>query len=129
MSFILLGNSQHYFYINWKLPSSQSSYPSGRPAVVVVAAGFGHPGYYTIAYDDDSEMKMLVCFTPSGHGVLYHSNGNVRFMANKKGGHIAESSGRIEKRWKWPPGGVKLIVPISFQVRCLLVQTCSDLFI
>lgn len=56
----------------------QFSYPSGQPAVVASAAGFGRPGFYTIIYDDDPGMRMLGVFTPSGRGVCYHTNGVVR---------------------------------------------------
>jgi len=55
-----------------------ASYPSGRPAVVYSAAGFGRPGYYLIAYEDTVDGKMLACFTPSGKGVCYGEKGNVR---------------------------------------------------
>lgn len=54
------------------------SYPSGRPAMMYSAAGFGRPGYYTIVYEDGIDSKMLACFTPSGRGVCYHANGIVR---------------------------------------------------
>ena len=84
--------------------------------MVASAAGFGHSGFYTVAYDDDFDMRMLACFTPSGRGVCYHANGYIRFLATNKGGHIADRSGRIERRWKWSPGGVKIITPVSFQV-------------
>lgn len=73
-------------------------------------------GFYTVAYDDDPDSKMLACFTPSGCGVCYHSSGNVRFLAHRKGGRLAESNGRLERKWKWPPGGVKITVPVAFQV-------------
>ncbi|KAK7102791.1 uncharacterized protein [Littorina saxatilis] len=99
-------------------------YPSGRPAVVATAAGFGRTGFYTVAYDDDFDMRMLACFTPSGHGVCYHSNGTIRFLATSKGGHLAERSGSIQRRWKWPPGGVKILTPVSFQLNSYLAFRC-----
>jgi hypothetical protein len=87
--------------------------------VVVCAAGFGRPGFYTVAYDDDIDNKMLACFTPSGRGVCYYNNGNIRFLASTKGGHLAERDGSIERRWKWSPGGVKITTPVGFQVSLL----------
>ncbi|XP_076447540.1 uncharacterized protein LOC143284598 isoform X2 [Babylonia areolata] len=99
-------------------------YPSGRPAVIASAAGFGRSGFYTVAYEDDLDMKMLACFTPSGHGVCYHGNGNIRFVANSKGGHLAEWNGTIERRWKWSPGGVKITTPVGFQLNSNLAFRC-----
>ncbi|KAK7484126.1 hypothetical protein BaRGS_00024615 [Batillaria attramentaria] len=101
-----------------------SYYPSGRPAVVASAAGFGRAGFYTIVYDDDIDMKMLAIFTPTGHGVCYHGNGNVRFLASSKGGHVAAASGTIERRWKWPHGGVKITTPVGFQLNPHLSFRC-----
>lgn len=101
-----------------------SYYPSGRPAVVASAAGFGRLGFYTVVYDDDIDMKMLAIFTPTGHGVCYHHNGHVRFLATSKGGHIATNNGTIERRWKWPPGGVKITTPVGFQLNPHLSFRC-----
>ncbi|XP_005107667.1 uncharacterized protein LOC101861687 isoform X2 [Aplysia californica] len=99
-------------------------YPSGRPAVVASAAGFGRPGYYTIVYDDDPDMRMLATFTPSGRGVCYHMNGNIRFLSTHKGGHIANREGRIIRHWKWPQAQVKLTSPVSFQMNQHLGFRC-----
>ncbi|KAL8576950.1 hypothetical protein ACOMHN_024226 [Nucella lapillus] len=107
-----------------QLMLTDPSYPSGRPAVIASAAGFGRTGFYTIAYDDGLDMKMLACFTPSGHGVCYHSNGNIRFLASSKGGHVAERNGSIDRRWKWSPGGVKITTPVGFQLNPNLCFRC-----
>ncbi len=56
------------------------SYPSGRVAIVTSSCGVGRPGYYTIAYDDTPEQRMLAAFTPSGRGCCYHENGNRCFI-------------------------------------------------
>ena len=50
-------------------------------AIISSAAGFGCPGYYLLAYDDDQEMRMMACFTPSGKGCVYHNNGIIRYLS------------------------------------------------
>ncbi|XP_041349988.1 uncharacterized protein LOC121369160 isoform X2 [Gigantopelta aegis] len=99
-------------------------YPSGRVAIISSAAGFGRPGYYLLAYDDDQEMRMLACFTPSGKGCVYHNNGIIRFLATHKGGHVADEEGSITQRWKWPYGNIKITNPVSFQINSSLVFRC-----
>ncbi|GFO23230.1 glutamate-rich protein 6, partial [Plakobranchus ocellatus] len=99
-------------------------YPSGRTAVVAAAAGFGRPGFYTIVYDDDPDMRMLATFTPSGRGVCYHMNGNVRFLSTLKGGHLANKNGRVIRQWKWPQAQVKLTTPVQFQMNQNLGFRC-----
>ncbi|XP_048257382.1 uncharacterized protein LOC124136360 isoform X1 [Haliotis rufescens] len=99
-------------------------YPSGRPAVVSSGAGYGRPGYYTIAYTDDLDMKMLACFTPVGKGCCYHPNGVVKFLATEKGGHLAEDDGTVSQKWKWPHGNVKITSPVSFQINSFLTFRC-----
>ena len=80
------------------------------------AAGFGRQGFYTVAYEDEADTKMLAVFTPSGRGVCYFPNGHIRFLATNKGGHLAERNGTIERKWKWSPGGVKITTTVGFQV-------------
>lgn len=58
------------------------SYPSGRPALFYLAAGIKRSGFYTIAYEDGLDSKMLACFTSNGRGCCYHSNGVVRYVKN-----------------------------------------------
>ncbi|GFR69725.1 glutamate-rich protein 6 [Elysia marginata] len=99
-------------------------YPSGRTAMVTAAAGFGRPGFYTTVYDDDPDMRMLATFTPSGRGVCYHMNGNVRFLSTPKGGHLANKNGRVIRQWKWPQAQVKLTTPVQFQMNQNLVFRC-----
>ncbi|KAK3768351.1 hypothetical protein RRG08_031140 [Elysia crispata] len=99
-------------------------YPSGRTAVVTAAAGFGRPGFYTIVYDDDPDMRMLATFTPSGRGVCYHMNGNIRFLSTLKGGHLANKNGRVIRQWRWPQAQVKLTTPVQFQMNPNLVFRC-----
>ncbi|KAL4226564.1 hypothetical protein ACF0H5_014549 [Mactra antiquata] len=99
-------------------------YPSGRPAMMYSAAGFGRPGYYTIVYEDGIDSKMLACFTPSGRGVCYHDNGIVRFLSTEKGGHISEANGALIRKWKWPQANVKITEPISFQVNNQIMFRC-----
>ena len=76
----------------------------------------GLDGSYTLAYEDNDNMAMLVCFTPSSRGCCYHSNGVVRFLCTAKGGHIADCGGKIERKWRWPSSGDNLANQITFQV-------------
>ncbi|XP_053377067.1 uncharacterized protein LOC123530542 isoform X4 [Mercenaria mercenaria] len=99
-------------------------YPSGRPAVVYSAAGFGRPGYYTIVYEDGIDPRMLACFTPSGRGVCYYDNGVVRFLSTEKGGHLTELNGKLIRKWKWPQANVKITEPISFQLNNHIMFRC-----
>ena len=94
------------------------SYKSGRPAVVSTAAGIGFLGFCTIMYDDDQDNTMLGCFTASGQGCCYHSNGLVNLLVTETGGTIADEYGVITRRWDWPPGhGAKLATAIQVSVR------------
>ena len=57
-----------------------NSYPSGRVAVITskcTAPGSG--GYYTIAYSDAVDAKMLACFTPTGRGSCNYSEKIIRY--------------------------------------------------
>ncbi|XP_059152679.1 uncharacterized protein LOC131938590 isoform X2 [Physella acuta] len=99
-------------------------YPSGRPAVVASAAGLQRPGLYTIAFDDDLDMKMLAVFTPSGRGVCYHNNGTVRVLTTIKGGFLANEDGKVIQRWRWPQAQVKLTTGVQFQINQYLSFRC-----
>ncbi|XP_062584054.1 uncharacterized protein LOC134245821 isoform X4 [Saccostrea cucullata] len=102
-------------------------YPSGRSAIVYCSAGaeLGRPGYYLLAYDDTNDHRMLACFTPSGRGVCYSANGNIRFLSTEKGGHLSEPDGTIVRKWKWPVNNVKLTTPVNIQLNSNLVFRCN----
>ncbi|CAG5121479.1 unnamed protein product [Candidula unifasciata] len=100
-------------------------YPSGRLAVVASAAGFSHPGFYTIVYDDDPDKRMLAVFVPSGRGVCYHANGNIRFLSTTKGGHVANKDGRVIRHWKWPQSQMKLSTPVQIQLNQHMSFRCA----
>ena len=56
------------------------SYPSGRIAVITSKCTVpGSGGYYTIAYSDDVNAKMLACFTPTGRGCCNYSEKIIRY--------------------------------------------------
>ncbi|WAR25904.1 CC020-like protein [Mya arenaria] len=99
-------------------------YPSGRPALIHSAAGFGRPGFYTIVYEDGLDSRMIACFTPSGRGVCYHENGVVSFLATEKGGHLAEENGKLIRKWTWPKANVKITEPLSLQVNGQVCFRC-----
>ncbi|ESP04590.1 hypothetical protein LOTGIDRAFT_170681 [Lottia gigantea] len=100
-------------------------YPSGRPAIVYSSASHGRPGYYTLVYDDDEDMKMLGCFTPIGTGCVYHDNGTVWFLATSIGGHLADKDGLATKKWKWPTGNVKIPSTINLQLNKAINFRCA----
>ncbi|KAL5013330.1 hypothetical protein ScPMuIL_007600 [Solemya velum] len=105
--------------------STVAYYLSGRPSVIRSASGFGRPGFYTIVYEDGLDSKILACFTPSGKGVCYHTNGVVRFLATDKGGHLADKNGKIIRWWKWPLGAMKLSTPVNIQIHNNIGIRCS----
>ncbi|ELU12323.1 hypothetical protein CAPTEDRAFT_189464 [Capitella teleta] len=94
-----------------------------RTAMITCRNTNDRPGMYAFAYDDDSaDQKMLACFTPSGRGCCYYSNGVVRFLATDEGGTIADEDGAVTKRWSWPEGRLKepIVLQLSphFTLKC-----------
>lgn len=55
------------------------SYPSGRVAVICVKWKPGKHSFYTIAYSDEPDAKMIANFTPLGEGCCNHSDKIIRY--------------------------------------------------
>lgn len=102
--------------------TGQCYYPSGVQAVSVTAAQ--HRQFcYVIKSDfvqletdestEEVEPQILSCFTPSGYGCCYHSNGTPHLVMTTAGGSVYASDGSQRKTWTWNGHGHRHAPPFQ----------------
>ncbi|XP_038045416.1 uncharacterized protein LOC119719994 [Patiria miniata] len=101
-------------------------YPSGKLAIILSKAGFGRPGYYTIAYNDNASHDMLAEFTPTGRGSCYHPNGMVRFLSTEKMGMLMDAEGVVVRKWAWPLPHLRMATPVFFHLNHNISFRCYN---
>ena len=102
--------------------TGQCYYRSGEQAVSVAAVQYQRFNYViksdsiryqTDACNDTVEPQILACFTPSGYGTCYHSNGVPHLIMTPSGGSVYAADGSNRKNWMWSDRGHRHSPPLQ----------------